>query len=650
MGGYVHTSISWSCAALLRLRLVALVGVSMMAASAPTFAQTAENVALVVNDSSAASQKIGEYYAKKRSIPPGNVIHIRTSVDDAIDRRVYTATIEEAIGTALSRAGLQDRILYLVLTKDVPLRIVGTGQANGTTSSVDSELTLLYRRLTGQNVPVPGRVDNPYFLGDRGVAGLSPFNHRDYDIYLVTRLDGFTVDDVIGLIDRGSAPVRDGRIVLDQQDKLVNRVGEDWLASAAKKLEAQGQGERVVLETTVNPVRDVSPVLGYYSWGSNDPRNRVRKLGMGFVPGALAATFVSTDARTFHEPPAGWLPTDDVSRDKWFAGSAQSLSGDLIREGATGVAGQVTLSGDLIREGATGVAGQVSEPFLQSAVRPELLFTAYLAGANLAEAFYAALPHLSWEAVVVGDPLCAPFRQTSAARGDIDAGVDGETLLPAFFSNRRLASLTRTWSAASEKALKLTMKGDVMLGRGEMAAARTAFEEATAQSPQIAPAQLALAVFLDSSNQVDAAIERYRQTLTYQPTNATALNNLAYRLAVDKKSPAEALPLAQQAVKIDQAPTVLDTLAWIQHLLGDAGAVRTMAAALQGAPNNADIRLHAAIIYAASGARAVAEDQLKEAIKLKPSLESSPEVREVRQQLQKLGAPQSPANPTSKKK
>jgi uncharacterized protein (TIGR03790 family) len=628
----VHTLISSSRRALTRLRIVVILGLSLVAASAPSYAQSAENVAVVVNDNSPSSQQIAQYYAQKRSIPPANIVHIRTLLEDAIDRRAYTSTIEEPIGTALTRGGLQDQILYLVLTKDVPLRITGSGQANGTTASVDSELTLLYRRLSGQNVPVPGRVDNPYFLGERGVAGLAPFNHRDYDIYLVTRLDGFTVEDVIGLIDRGSAPVRDGRIVLDQQDKPANRVGEEWLAAAAKKLEAQGQGDRVLLEATVNPARDVSSVLGYYSWGSNDPRNRVRTLGMGFVPGALATTFVSTDARTFHEPPTGWLPSEDANRDKWFAGSAQSLSGDLIREGAT------------------GVAGQVSEPFLQSAVRPDLLFTAYLSGANLAEAFYAALPHLSWESVVVGDPLCAPFRQTSAAKGDIDAGVDAETLLPTLFSKRRLASLTRRWSAASESALKLTMKGDVLLGRGDVAAARAAYEEATAQSPQIAPAQFALGVFLDSTNQVDAAIERYRQVLTYQPTNATALNNLAYRLAVDKKSPAEALPLAQQAVRLDQSATVLDTLAWIQHLLGDAAAVRTMAAALQRSPNDADIRLHAAIIYAASGARAVAEDQLKEAIRLKPSLESSSEVKEVRQQLQKLAAPAPRGSASPKKK
>ena len=194
-----------------------------------------------------------------------------------------------ASSAALRRAGLQDRILYLVLTKGVPIRIDGTGEVNGTVASVDSELTLLYRRMTGEDVAVPGRVNNPYFLGTRDVTQAVPFNRKDFDIYLVTRLDAFTTEEAIALVDKGSAPVTEGRIVLDQQDKLGNRTGEDWLEAAADRLKAQGNADRVVLDTTVKGVRDVSPVLGYYSWGSNDPRNRTRKYNMGFVPGSLAA-------------------------------------------------------------------------------------------------------------------------------------------------------------------------------------------------------------------------------------------------------------------------------------------------------------------------------------------------------------------------
>ena len=40
-----------------------------------------------------------------------------------------------------------------------------------------------------------------------------------------------------------------------------------------------------------------------------DPRNRERRFNLGFVPGALAGMFVSSDARTFKEPASEWVPT-----------------------------------------------------------------------------------------------------------------------------------------------------------------------------------------------------------------------------------------------------------------------------------------------------------------------------------------------------
>jgi hypothetical protein len=92
------------------------------------------------------------------------------------------------------RTGLHDRILYLVLTKGVPLRIAGTTGFEGMIASVDSELTLLYRRLAGDNVQTRGRIDNPYFLGARPVAEAKAFTHRDHDIAFAGRDHCFAGD------------------------------------------------------------------------------------------------------------------------------------------------------------------------------------------------------------------------------------------------------------------------------------------------------------------------------------------------------------------------------------------------------------------------------------------------------------------------
>ena len=582
-------------------------------------AQSPDNVALVINDASPDSKRIGEHYARTRGIPAANVIHLATTAADSIARPTYVAQIETPIASALRRHSLQDRVLYIVLTKGMPLRIEGTAGQEGTVSSVDSELTLLYRRMTGREVPVRGRVANPYFLGGRAITEALPFTHRTHDIYLVTRLTAFTVDEAIAMIDRARSPLAEGRFVLDQRAGVfASPLGDRQLADAYQRLSELGVGERVILESTTNPARDVQQVLGYYSWGSNDAENRVRRTEMRFVPGAIAAMFVSGDARTFDEPPAEWRPTGDVkNRSAWFQGSPQSLAGDLIREGVT------------------GVAAHVAEPYLQSAIRPDVLFPTYVRGFNLAEAFYLAMPDLSWQSVVVGDPLCAPFPRPVITPADLNPGTDPETELPVWFSSRRAEFLTSQLKTVPSVALGLYIRGETRLGKGDDRGAREALESATREAPAFAMAQLQLALLYEQSADHAKARERYQAVLQAQPNNAIALNNLAYSLAVHMKNPAEALPFARRAVALaPNSANIVDTLAWVHHLQGNAQeAARLLRGVVQRNTGLADVHLHAAIVFAAAGDLREAGRQLQLAIQLQPALDQSAEVRELRARL-----------------
>jgi Flp pilus assembly protein TadD len=338
---------------------------------------------------------------------------------------------------------------------------------------------------------------------------------------------------------------------------------------------------------------------------------------MDFSPGALAATFVSTDARTFKEPPANWMPTNVNDRAQFFAGSPQSLVGDLIREGAT------------------GVAGQVSEPYLESAVRPEILFPAYLSGFNLIESFYMAIPHLSWQTVVVGDPLCAPFARKTVSRSDIDGGIDPELELPAFFAKRRLEVATASMSGASDRVVRLIIRAETQLSRGERAMARRLLEQATQLSPDLARPHQLLAELLTLEDEKALAAEHYRRLIAIQPNNVIALNNLAYDMAVREKKPSEALPLALKAQALaPRDATILDTVGWVQYLLGNtAEAAKLLVQASRGAAGNADIRLHTAFALASQGARAAAQAELEQALKLAPSFEKRPDVQELKARL-----------------
>jgi len=600
-------------------RLLLLAGL-VLAFASPALAQSGANVLLVVNEQSADSGRIAEHYARVRGVPPDQILRLNVGVADEVERTVFEARIQAPIARWLQQHAAQDRILYIVLTKGIPLRIRGSADRDGTRASVDSELTLLYRRMTGADAPLAGRLANPYFLGAKPLEQAAAFGRKASDIYLVTRLDGYTVEDVIALIDRGAAPVQEGRILLDQQGGTASQVGDAWLKLGADRLAAAGFGSRVTLDSSPGVATGQKNLLGYYSWGPTYHGPTSRHQGLGFVPGAIAGSFVSTDARTFAEPPAAWPIGTWLDRATYYAGSPQSLTGDLIRDGVT------------------GVAGNVAEPFLDAAVRPDILFPSYMSGFNLAESFYLAMPYLSWQSIVIGDPLAAPFPRKPLQAADIDSGIDPATELPAYFSARRVAALAPRLT--TKEAAAAMARSEARTAKKDRAGSQAALEEATKLDPKLANAHLLLASAYEEDKSYDKAIERYRTVLALNPKSVLALNNLAYALAVRKSQPAEGLAHAERAMALTggKSPEVADTLAWIQHLLGrDAEAAQLLQGVVKALPDRAEIRLHAAVVFAAVGRLDEASAELREAVRLDPALESNDDVNALRARLKKGG-------------
>jgi uncharacterized protein (TIGR03790 family) len=574
----------------------------------------ASQVVVVVNAASADSVRVGERYARERLVPSDQIIRLSTlpaDPPDGIDRVVYDRDIQAPIANWLARNQAQDRILFIVLTKGIPLRINGGREQNA--ASVDSELALLYRRMTGRPVPTGGPLPNPYYLGAQPISSAKPFSRVDHDIYLVTRLDGYTVADIEGLIDRAAHPSRDGRFVLDEKWSLTDK-GNVWLRTAADRLRAAGLGpDRVELDESAAVITDRVDVLGYYSWGSNDPAIRRRSFNLQFRPGAIAAMFVSTDGRTFREPPEQWMPGNWDDKSTWFAGTPQSLAGDLIRAGVT------------------GVAGHVAEPLLGNTIRPDILFPAYLAGFSLAEAYYLAMPSLSWMTVVVGDPLCAPF--AGRARETTGSPMDPETELPRTFSERRLTVLTR--SGAPQAALTRVLLAESRIARGDSRGAIAPLEEAVRLAPALTSAKHMLAAVYTAAERHDAAITVYREILSASPDDVGALNNAAYALSVKKGAVQEALPLAERGHSLaPQSGVVADTLGWIHHLLGNNGrAAELLTEAARLSPDVAEIRLHLARVLLERGELEPARAQVKEAAALDAGIMRSEEYRTVAERL-----------------
>ena len=355
------------------LRFFALAACASLGSS--VFAQTGAQVLLVGNRNSAESRQIVDYYRSRRSVPGANVCWTSTTDSEEISWDVYRTGIEEPVGDCLKKAGLQEKVLYIVLTLGTPLKIDGSNGTMGTRASVDSELALLYSKLKGVKVERAGMVRNPFFT-----VRDSPFLHPRFPIYLVTRLAAYDVADVKAMIDRALAARNIGTFVIDAPSDAGGE-GNGWLRTASLLLPPS----RVKLDLTPRVLYGEKDVIGYASWGSNDVNRKQRWLHFQWLPGAIATDLVSTNARTLKRPPDDW----NIGGGKPFAGSEQ------------------TLSADFIHEGATGASGNVYEPYLAACARPEYVLPAYFDGRNLAESFYMGLPYLSWMGVVLGDPLCS---------------------------------------------------------------------------------------------------------------------------------------------------------------------------------------------------------------------------------------------------
>jgi len=331
--------------------------------------EAARRVLVVSNSQDPSSERIGAYYAKRRDIPADHRLSISVSPADEISLDDYRAGIEQPVRDYLRTHRLADVVDFIVLIRGVPLRIREGGY------SVDAFLAAMDLALEPIRDRSPEsfrRPTNPYFAAN--VA----FRRRDFGFYLVTRLDGYTPEDAMRLVDASLASRPNRGVFLfdvDPRYKSWDYVRVNHSMEEAARI-LRGKGLNVTLEETQAFAGGGPDLAGYYSWGSNDGSYQPEAYrSHRFLPGAIAETAVSTSARTFQR-----------------------------------VEGGQSLIADLIAAGVTGVKGYVSEPLAITLSPADLLFDRYTSGFTLAESFYIATPFLKWKDVIVGDPLCAPYR------------------------------------------------------------------------------------------------------------------------------------------------------------------------------------------------------------------------------------------------
>ena len=386
----------------------------------------AARVVLLANSDDPDSLRIARHYAEVRGVPPGNIIALKLPLTESITWREFVVTLWEPLLDELLRAKWVDaipmaltdavgrrkfavyshRMAALVTCRGVPLKIEHdaslytaspfTQKAEFRTNAgaVDSELSLLAH----PNYPINAFVPNPLFQNE------TPGMLDRLQIVKVSRLDGPTVEDALGLVDRAVAAERTGLLGRAYVDiGGIHAVGDRWLEAVATQLDSLGFAPAVDRAPTTMPAtaRCDAPVL-YFGWYAGSLNGPFALPGFRFPPGAIALHIHSYSASTLRSSTSGW-------------------------------------TGPLVARGVTATVGNVFEPYLELTHRPNLFLRALARGATLVDAAYFALPELSWQAILIGDPLYRPFAVS------LDAQLKDLARLPPRFASyavlRRLNEL-----------------------------------------------------------------------------------------------------------------------------------------------------------------------------------------------------------------
>ncbi len=458
--------------------LAIAVAVLLTVTTTATFGAIAESQVLVVYNSAAtdATALKNAYLAAHPGIPAVNVLDLNNAALNVADLTYaqFVSLVRNPIRNYLSAAGAPDPpdIIAIVLIRPFPHRVQDTdnptigdnpnGQANeinagdATDASVDAELVLLWQNLdTGEaggamDSKSDNVIDNPYHqqtaqintfnraniqsaktflnisnafwaLGGTGAARLTPG-----DMYLVCRIDGNSLADAEASIDRAKnlyVNKATTRVLLDEFDVSTNQDLDDdglfvdgpsdycWAGDDYEETTTTltGAGWTVRYDGTFNFVdapEETHILIGYSSYGGNHSA-----FGLGASPSA-GASYING----FHFAPGAMFNTAES-----YNGRALNGLGTLFNQE------QVA---DFIAAGGTFAIGMVWEPFTFSLPDNEFMMTGMLVnGLTWGEAAYTSIPALSWQQIVLGDPLgkATILNDPGLPKGDFngDGAVDG---------------------------------------------------------------------------------------------------------------------------------------------------------------------------------------------------------------------------------
>ena len=353
-----------------------------------------ERVIVLYNSSIPESKELAEYYIKVRNIPQTNLIGLSLPNKPEISREDYELSIKDPLQKILIERGfwimgktsngfdlpVRSKVNTLVCIRGIPYKIKRSPVtqapaqklppqfAKRTEASVDSELTMC--GISGP--PVVGPLDNPYFKKDFGIN-----EAKMPHIMLVGRIDGPSYATCKRMINDAVATEKQGLWGMCYLDKSLKgkgfAIGDQWLDNIARLNDATGIPTAVDANkqtfTTNYPMNDAALYFGWYTPHRNGP---LLNPEFKFRRGAVAVHLHSFSASNLRNATKHW-------------------------------------TGPILEKGAAATLGNVYEPYLQLTHHFDIFHASLLKGHSLVEAAYMSIPYLSWQNVVLGDPLYRPY-------------------------------------------------------------------------------------------------------------------------------------------------------------------------------------------------------------------------------------------------
>jgi uncharacterized protein (TIGR03790 family) len=321
------------------------------------------NTLVVINQNSARSMELGNYYCERRQIPPENVIRIVwTGGNTTWTATEFHTILRQPVEQAIASRGLSAQIEFVVLSMDIPFSVGSDALNNGTTSA-------LFYGVKSNAAPGSLVQTNSYFASEAAFAQAKPAAAA-HGSFLTTMLTAPDLTQAKRLVDQGvdsDATFPQAFVHLAKSTDPLRRIRHPAFDNTI--FNTRLRGDYLVLRTNSNSPYGLTGLLGYQNGFVNfsiSPNT--------FVPGAMADSLTSFGGVIFG-------PNDQTS---------------LLA---------------FIGAGAAGSYGTVSEPTANTAKFPSPQNYFYQArGFTLAECYYQSL-YVPLQGLIVGEPLAAPFAQ-----------------------------------------------------------------------------------------------------------------------------------------------------------------------------------------------------------------------------------------------